>query len=79
MLDFFLPRHVVSANVKVSMIIRKCIQETWVWLCLSKMLNTDAALKAMGNISKYISSKTYNFSNIPKIRMQYENKDASGI
>jgi hypothetical protein len=43
------------------------------------MLNTDAALKAMGNISKYISSKTYNFSNIPKIRMQYENKDASGI
>ena len=72
--DSFLVRNVLPVNINDSMIIRNSspgVQESRVWLCLSKMLNSGAfrtALRAVEKNSKTMSLKIYNSSTMQKYK-----------
>jgi hypothetical protein len=70
---FHIPsRNVLSVNINDSRRIRNSrVQESRMWLCLCKMVNTGTlrtALEAMGKSSKYGNLKIYNFLTIQKYK-----------
>jgi hypothetical protein len=73
---FHFQRNVFPVNALDSMLVRNCWSPGGEDVAMSQQSceNWDfrTAFKAMQKSSKYMSLKIYNFSTLPKIRMQYE-------